>query len=756
MEVELDLWSSRSTDEVDHILSDVDCCDVPDVDEFILGCSSSVSCDLTKNDLTSSVDMDLSNHNLHNHHNDNHLNHHLIDETGVNDIHNHHLQGHQNHNNHHHQHHQHQHQHNQRQSASPCDATADECCDDLSSHNAASLTGLVDHLNEAPSHHRHLQQQSHLHQHHQHQRQQRQQHQIEFSAHLVNGSPSGVQYRQPAQHVGLSSASGGFQQQQVSNHQQIGGDSVASSANVYSAQQSTGVNGGQSSPASLMIDHQERLLNDSLIASRVDHCYILNDASNCQQQQQQLFDATTTSSSANQNQVQSPQANPFASQASVANSGRFVTSSGGAVTSTTTNSVGAQVTPGQLVDQHQLQMLLNSLPQAIGYQPAASIGTSSGEPLTGGCSSRASSGVKRRQTRGAGNKRTKKGAAATSGCAGEPNETANLAFTTSNNIKQVVADVWTNSRSPAAAPTTVSAATTTPTTTTTTTKTYKANLNAVSSSSRSTKATAGATSKTANASDSSQQLISTTRLNETSAGANKGRQVGRNNRRNKQQTEQQNDTLSGQVSPTLSSSGVSSLSSCSSSSSSSSSSSNSEPADTQLELCEHRLSLKLEPLISGGPNFVDESAKQGVASKTRRAASSRCQSPSTSSPACSPTTATARNIRRGAKNGSQISSSSSSLSSSKIGATTPNSPSKKPDANGTLVKVKLETGERQVNCEQQEPARLNKTQQGEKVCDREEQATGRLETQLLYPNDSIAPSEAGTNTKGESKYNHTR
>lgn len=677
MEVELDLWSSRSTDEVDHILSDVDCCDVPDVDEFILSCSSSVSCDLTKNDLTSSVDMHLNHHlNNHNSNNNNPLSH-LMDETGVPGIHSH-LQGH----------------HHARQSASPSDTTADDCCDDLSSHHATSLTSLVEHLNDASPHqqqlhlHQHQQQQLHQHHHHHQQLQSRRQ-DIEFGSHPLSGPQNGLHFQQqPSIQIGLNPVRNNFQQQVNTNTGS--GPQLNTSSPVYSA----GVDGV------VVNQQQERLLNDSLIASRVDHSYILNDTNNCQQQ----FDAAATSSpsssspisassSANQNQDgQCSVASSFAG-----NNRRFVTSSGGAVSSTTSS--GAQLAPGQLVDQHQLQLLLNSQPQAICCQPSTDTGGV--EPLLA-AATKPSSGQKRRQTSAAGNKRTKKGASATAGS----NEIEHT-DTTGASCGQAA----TKSPNP-------------------TVKTNKAARNPVSSSSRCAKGAVGAGNKVANASDANQP-ISTTRLDEASAGGSKARATARRRNTNKQQAAQiSSGSLSGQVSPTLSSSGVSSLSSCSSSSSSSSS--NSELADNQQELCEQRLSLKLEPLISGAS--FDEASKGG---KARRTAGSRCQSPSQSSP-------TVRNNRRGAKASSQISSSSSAGSQ---GAAASRGPSRV----GTPVKVKVEPGE-QVDSEQQEPAREQQQQRpqqerGKVSVNEREQATGlRLQ---LSPNNN---STEAANTKGESKY----
>lgn len=139
MEVELDLWSSRSNDAVDHILSDVDCCDVPDVDEFILSCSSSGSDLSAKNDLSSSLA-------VHNHHHLSHLN--LNQHLNLNlsmGLGQHHM-GHLSHHAHQpsHQHHHQlldqteaQQQHPHPASASP--AEVDDCCDDLTSHQLAAL-----------------------------------------------------------------------------------------------------------------------------------------------------------------------------------------------------------------------------------------------------------------------------------------------------------------------------------------------------------------------------------------------------------------------------------------------------------------------------------------------------------------------------------------------------------------------------------------------------------------------------------------
>lgn len=298
MEVELDLWSSRSNDPVDHILSDVDCCSVPDVDEFILGCSS--NSDLAKNDLNSSVDMHLNQHLNHHHQLGQHAS--LLDEpTGSL------------------AHHHHHHHHNQ--SASPTD---EDLCDDLSSHHA-SLTNLVEHLSEPAQQQQQQQQQPRFGQdatgpaHLLSPQQQQQQHyqQLEAGYQLVSSQPSGT----------------------------------SSSAPLYSRPS------GQQHSGRILLNNERNLVNESLVASRVDHCYILNDINHCQQQQHHQVGSIQQQQ---QQQVVSnePKANQFLSQQFSAGSG------GAAVSSSAITSTSASL--GGMINQHQLQLLLNGQPQAVG------------------------------------------------------------------------------------------------------------------------------------------------------------------------------------------------------------------------------------------------------------------------------------------------------------------------------------------------------------------------------------------------------
>ena len=426
MEVELDLWSSRSSDPVDHILSDVDCCNVPDVDEFILSCSS--ASDLAKNDLTSSVDMHLNHHQLSHHS--------LLDETA-------------NLGHHHHQ------------SVSPSD---DDCCDDLSSHHA-SLACLVEHLNE-PAH----------------------QHQLVHGQQAASGSAaataaasaatastSSSANHQLALHHQMSSSGGQFglsapsslqllglersanQQQQQQHHHQYQRqtqlfDQLATGASGESGtfrQHSIGhqaAGGGprigvgigigvgvgsatvttSSSSAPLYVSLQdpmsgqpmamsERLVNESLVASRVDHCYILNDAAGDQQRQQQHghLQQVVSSAASEDSSKQTYVSQSFGSAAS------------GGVTSTSAS-------PG-LLGQHQFQPLTNSAQGQLA--PFGSSGAPGAAAKASGASKPAASAKRRQASANSANSKRAKAAETSSGAGqvatqGETGSVAEAAATT--------------------------------------------------------------------------------------------------------------------------------------------------------------------------------------------------------------------------------------------------------------------------------------------------------------------------------------
>lgn len=278
MEVELDLWSSRSNDPVEHILSDVDCCDVPDVDEFILGCSS--SSELTKNDLTSSVDMHLSqSHSQQQHHQQPTLSSHhhslLLDDSSQ-------ALG---------QHHQ------------SVVVPDEDCCDDLSSQHG-SLASLVDHLGESqqPMLAQHQQQQHHL---MGSQPMQRQYQSIQLMPMSQSQLAQRVQYQHQPGELSSSSTSPEHQQQQkqqprqlFQHHQLVTGQQATSepqssalvstsASNLYSANQ-------QQQQHQSSVNNERNLINESLVASRVDHCYILSEGANCNSHQMLNSSTLTT------------------------------------------------------------------------------------------------------------------------------------------------------------------------------------------------------------------------------------------------------------------------------------------------------------------------------------------------------------------------------------------------------------------------------------------------------------------------------
>lgn len=240
MEVELDLWSSRSNDQVDHILDDVDCCDIPgEVDEFILaGCSSNHSShsqhmvDLDgKADLSSTGPVDSMASNHHHHHHQFHHHHQLgfYDEPNSSfqlipqrDQHHQHLQQHQ-------QQQQEPQQQIQYQRGNPNNQSSSSSS---TSSSSVSPTEEVDYCDVdlsqlTNSNHIGLGQQHHLGGHYVGQHQQHPQQQF--------ASPTPVSF---------------ISQQQAAGNQLH-----------YNTSATSGVS------------------NESLVASRVDHCYILNETS---------------------------------------------------------------------------------------------------------------------------------------------------------------------------------------------------------------------------------------------------------------------------------------------------------------------------------------------------------------------------------------------------------------------------------------------------------------------------------------------
>lgn len=381
MEVELDLWSSRSNDPVDHILADVDCladvvvADV-DVDEFMLACSSSSA----DNSGVNGPDQDdfeqnLHNHQLHHtnlshHHHHHDLNHHRDDLTSSM-LHQAYDQHHQNHqlSSHHqlhldgqqHHQHQHQHQHQHMNMNINMNLNLNSMFDSDQHRNTPSVVSIgASHFGGDETSNQQASQlflktnDDHQHQ-HQQQQQQIQNHQTiesQYGPNVSYSSSTDLPNQQSAIDSNLNSLV-------IESHNQDG--------NGFISQQQQHLNpflsNDQQSNQQQISTSQSS--SSSLVASRIDHCYI-----------------TTT----NGQQTEKGDSQLCLNQLRQVG--------------------GMNVSPSSLPDREQLQMLLESRPQPIscllGESPLiAAINTKSQTPLT------QTKSAKRRQSQASNSKRSK-------------------------------------------------------------------------------------------------------------------------------------------------------------------------------------------------------------------------------------------------------------------------------------------------------------------------------------------------------------
>lgn len=345
MEVELDLWSTRSNDPVDSILSDVDClgdvADVDvDVDEFILAACSSSDAPMQ--------DTDLVDHQQHlNHLNQldqlNHINHlHHLDLNNNN-----HLNG-----------HHHLNQHNEQSSYK-------QHQDDLTLNHHQHLHAIFDGPNQ--NHNQHQQQQSSS-----PSTMSFQQHQLQLQAH--HQQKNNLMDQQQQRPLAQSHPNDCFND--LTNHHNqhlVSYDQLQDQHNNFDFLMERQYHQTLDQPNSMVttttssstINEQQLFQtnvaepaasgNSSLVASRVDHCYILNNLVGANQ-------SITTTSGAELNL-----SNPLGQLRQLAAGTTPTAATTGAQISTTApgETTGVGSSTNQLLDRDQLQMLLESRPQPI-------------------------------------------------------------------------------------------------------------------------------------------------------------------------------------------------------------------------------------------------------------------------------------------------------------------------------------------------------------------------------------------------------